>query len=326
MDRLRVSPAPHVFSKSTTQNIMLDVIIALVPASLGGVYFFGARALLTIIVSIAAAVLAEFAYQRITKKQVTVGDLSAVVTGLLLALNVPPTVPLWLPAVGSAFAIIIVKQLFGGLGHNFMNPALAARAVLMASWAGRMTAFVDPKNLDFNTLMSGADIVSSATPLSQMKYGMPATYTLWDLFMGNVGGCIGETSVLLLLIGAAYLMLRKVIIPITPIVYIATVALLTWVLGGKGALFTGDPVPYLFAGGLVLGAFFMATDYSSTPVTPMGHLIFGVGCGIFTTVIRLYGSYPEGVSYSILLMNVATPLIDRFTKPRVFGKEVVKRA
>jgi electron transport complex protein RnfD len=243
------------------------------------------------------------------KKPVTVNDFSAVVTGVLLAFNMPSTVSFWIPIVGGVFAIAIVKQLFGGLGHNFMNPALAARAMLLASWPVQMT----------NWVTTGADAVSTATPLAVLKGTAESAAAMPDmmsLFVGNVGGCIGETSALLLIIGGVYLIIRKVISPVIPLVYIGTVAVLTLLFGGFDFLYM---LQSLFAGGLMLGAFFMATDYSTSPVTPKGKIIFAIGCGLVTTIIRLYGGYPEGVSYSILLMNIAAPLIDKFTRPKIFG-------
>jgi Na+-translocating ferredoxin:NAD+ oxidoreductase subunit D len=261
------------------------------------------------IVAVVFAVASEIAMQKIMKRPVTAGDFSAVVTGLLIAFNVPPTLPLWMVAIGSIFAIVIVKQCFGGVGHNFVNPALAARAVLLASWPVDMTSWVQP----------GVDVVTTATPLAIIK-GTEAVNqalpSLMDLFIGNVGGCIGETSALALLIGGLYLLYRRVINFRIPVVYISTVGVLAFVFGG----FNLSYVPFhILAGGLLLGAIFMATDYSSSPMTAKGQVIFAIGCGLLTAVIRFYGGYPEGVSYSILLMNIATPLIDRFTLPRKFG-------
>lgn len=314
--RLIVSSSPHVRSESTVSSIMLDVVIALIPAIVAAAMFFGIRALFIIGVSVAAAVLTEALIQRLMKKPVTINDWSAVVTGLLLAFNLPPSAPWWLAVIGSAFAIAIVKQLFGGLGYNFLNPALAARAFLLASWPVRMTTWTQP----------GADAVTTATPLAILKGTEAAGQlpSLMSMFIGNIGGTIGETSALALLIGGAYLLYKRVINWRIPIIYIATVAVLTWILGPDGA-FTGKPLYHVLGGGLILGAFFMATDYVTSPVTPVGQVIMGLGCGILTAVIRLYGGYPEGVSYSILFMNVATPLIDRYTVPRKFG-EVKGRA
>lgn len=313
MEKLLIgSSSPHLRSNETIQSIMLDVLIALLPATIAGVYFFRFNAVKLIVLAIASAVATEYIIQKLTKKPVTIRDLSAVVTGLLLAFNIPASAPWWIPVIGSAFAIAIVKQAFGGLGHNFMNPALGARAMLLASWPVIMTNWVTP----------GPDAVSTATPLAIMK-GAEATNealpSLTNMFIGNIGGCIGETSAALLILGGLYLLYKKVINWRIPAVYIGTVAILAFVLDGG---FSGMSY-HLFAGGLMLGAFYMATDYASSPVTPKGQLIFAFGCGLITTIIRLYGGYPEGVSYSILLMNVATPIIDKFTSPKVFGE--VKR-
>jgi len=311
-----VSSSPHIRSGETTQRIMLDVIIALMPALIAGVFYFGFRALTVTVVSVIFAVITEAVMQKILGKPITINDLSATVTGILLAFNVPVTAPLWMVAIGSIFAIAVVKHCFGGLGHNFMNPALAARAMLLASWPVRMTTWVAP----------GADAVSTATPLAIVKNGAEAAGQvlpdIWSLFIGNVGGCIGETSALALLIGGIYLIYRGVISYRIPVTYIGTVAVLAFLFSGF------DPamaVYHIFAGGLFLGAIFMATDYSTSPMTAKGQIIMGIGAGILTSVIRFYGGYPEGVSYSILLMNLATPLIDRYTMPRKFG-EVKKSA
>lgn len=306
-----VSSSPHIKGRDSTKRIMLDVIIALLPAAAAAVYYFRTRAAILIIATIAACVVFEYITCRIMKKKSTIGDFSAAVTGLLLAFNLSPNVPVWVAVIGGGFAIIIVKQLFGGLGHNFVNPALAARAFLMASWPAAMTTWTIP----------GGDAVSSATPLALIKKGSEAAGqlpSLPDLFFGNVGGCIGETSALALLAGAAYLFARRVISWEIPAAFIVTVALMTWVLGGERP-FQGDFLYHVLAGGLLLGAFFMATDYTTSPVTFTGRLIMGAGCGLITSVIRLYGGYPEGVSYSILLMNLVTPLIDRYLIPGSFG-------
>lgn len=313
--RFLVSSSPHIRSGETTQRIMLDVIIALMPALFAGAFYFGFRALTLTATAVVFAVVTEVVMQKILKKPVTVNDLSAVVTGILIAFNVPVTLPLWLVAIGSIFAIAIAKQCFGGLGFNFINPALAARAMLLASWPVRMTGWVKP----------GADAVSTATPLGILNGGEAAGQALpglWDMFIGNIGGCIGETCALALLIGGAYLLYRKVINLRTPVSYIATVAVLAFFFGGFDSTVM---VYHILAGGLFLGAIFMATDYSTSPMTPKGQIIFGIGCGFLTSVIRFYGGYPEGVSYSILIMNVATPLIDKYTMPRKFG-EVKKNA
>ena len=307
MDQYIMSSSPHVRSSETTSRIMRDVIIALLPATAFGVYIFGLNALWVVLVSVAFAVLTELVVQLFMNKKVTVSDGSAAVTGLLLALNLPPTVPLWIPMLGSAFAVAIVKQAFGGLGHNFINPALAARAFLLASWPTIMTTWTIP----------GADAVSSATPLGALKLGETlAAYP--NMFIGNIGGCIGETSAIALIIGGLYLIARRVIDPRIPVVYIGTVALFTWIAGPQG-LFTGDALYHVLGGGLMLGAFFMATDYTTSPMSTNGKIVFAAGCGILTSVIRLWGGYPEGVSYSILLMNLVVPLIDKAFVPKRFG-------
>ncbi len=312
--KLIATSSPHLRSEESVQRIMLDVIIALIPAFIGSIYFFGINAFKLVLISVISSVAFEALIQKVFNKPITINDLSAVITGILLAFNLPPTAPWWIPVVGSAFAIIIVKQFFGGLGSNFMNPALAARAMLLTSWPTIMTNFVgtDP------------DVITQATPLSILKT-ISETGTsnagvnlpeLKELFVGNIGGCIGETSALLLLVGAIYLLIRGVINWRIPTAYIVTTFIML-LLFGVGI----EYVPYhLLSGGLILGAFFMATDYSSSPVTPKGQIIFGVGAGFLTALIRVKGGYPEGVSYSILLMNVATPLIEKLTKPKVFGE------
>lgn len=322
---LNVSAAPHLRSGVTTQKLMRDVFIALLPAAAAGVIFFGSRALFIMVISVLSAALAEGLTQRLMKRPVTVSDGSACITGLLLAMNLPPTAPLWLPVVGSAFAIVIVKQLFGGIGHNFMNPALAARAMLMASWPVRMTSFVSPSGLGFNALMSASgaslDALTSATPLALAK-GIEAAGTLpsyMDLFLGNMGGCIGEVSKVALLIGAAYLIVRKTIDWRIPLSYIGSLALLSFIIGPSG-IFTGDALFHVLSGGALLGACFMATDYATSPATKWGRVLFGLGGGVLACVIRLFGSYPEGVSYSILIMNVAAPLLERATRPHIYGR------
>ncbi len=321
--RLVVSSSPHIRSKDSVSSIMRDVIIALTPATAYGVYKFGMNAFMVVALAIISAMVTEAAIQKLRGVPVTVTDYSAALTGLLLAMNVPASAPWWIPVIGSVFAIAIVKQVFGGLGHNFMNPALAARAMLMASWPVRMTAWTQP-----GLPAAGPDAVSTATPLAMLKdtyafdvsaavgassYKAPA---LFDVMMGNVAGCIGEVSGILLILGGLYLIYRKVITWRIPTIYIGTVAVLTFILGG----FDFNLVLYhIFAGGLILGAFFMATDYASSPINPKGQMFFALGCGLLTSVIRFYGGYPEGVSYSILLMNVAAPLIEKYSSPRVFG-------
>lgn len=306
-----VSGTPHVRSKESIQSIMRDVIIALIPATAMGIYFFGIPALILIAVSIVASVFFEWLYQKLLKKPVTISDLSAVVTGLLLAMNLPASAPIWVPIVGAAFAIIFAKQLFGGLGQNFINPALAGRAFLLASYPTEMTTWTAPVGF------SGADAVAVATPLATLKTGAMPDASLTDVILGtNIGGCIGETCAVALIIGGIYLLVKHVISWRIPVLYILTVFVLTAAIGRKGLRV---PVYEIFTGGLMLGAFFMATDYASSPVTPKGQIIFAIGCGIITTLIRIFGGYPEGVSYSILIMNLAVPLIERFTEPKIFG-------
>jgi len=301
-----VSSSPHIKSNNSVQGIMRDVIIALIPATFAGIYFFGMQAFLVTLVSVLSCIAAEALWQKLAHRKITIGDLSAVVTGLLLAFNLPAAVPLWLPAIGGFFAIIIVKQFFGGIGQNIINPALAARAFLLASWPVHMTNFT-------------VDGTSSATALGILKTGGSHLPSLMNIFIGNVGGCIGETSVLALIIGGAYLLYRKVISWHTPVSYIGSVFILTFILGRHG-LMTGNALYEIFAGGLMIGAIYMATDYSTSPMTKNGQLVFGIGCGILTTIIRLYGGYAEGVSYAILIMSLFVPFIDKFTALRVFGE------
>lgn len=309
---LLVGSSPHLRNHDSTQRIMMDVLIALLPAVAAGTWFFGWRALLVVLVTTAVCIAAEYATRRVLHRDNSVSDLSAAVTGVLLALNLPPEIPLWMAAVGGVVAIVIVKQLFGGLGQNFMNPAAGARVFLLIAWMPQMTKWMNP-----------ADVVSSATPLAMLKGNEAVTGSLpsyLDLFVGRVGGSIGETSVLALLLGAAYLLYRRVITLEIPVAFIGTLALVTWIFGGE-TLFSGNFMYHVLAGGLMLGAFFMATDYSTSPVTRKGKIIMGVGCGLLTAVIRLYAGYPEGVSFAILLMNIVTPLIDRYTVPVSFGGE-----
>lgn len=303
-----VSGTPHVRSKESIQSIMRDVIIALVPATAAGIYYFGLRALILIVAAIISAVFFEWLYEKITKKPVTINDLSAVVTGLLLAMNLPASAPVWVAIVGSAFAIIFAKQLFGGLGQNFINPALAGRAFLLASYPTEMTTWVVPNGL-------AADAATYATPLAQLKNGT-LDASLGQLVLGQVGGTIGETCAIALIIGGLYLLWKHVISWKIPVIYIATVFILFAVIGRHGMRM---PVQEIFAGGVMLGGIFMATDYASSPVTPKGQIIFAVGAGLLTYLIRTFGGYPEGVSYSILIMNCCVPLIERFTEPTIFG-------
>lgn len=304
-----VSGTPHVRSKESIQSIMRDVIIALVPATAAGIYYFGISALILIIAAIASSVIFEALCQKIMKKPVTVSDLSAVVTGLLLAMNLPAAAPIWVAVVGSAFAIIFGKQLFGGLGQNFINPALAGRAFLLASYPTEMTTWSVPNGLEV------ADAATYATPLAQLKAGH-LDASLSELLLGQCGGTIGETCAIALIIGGVYLLYKHVISWKIPVIYIATVAILFGVIGRHGMRM---PLQEIMAGGVMLGGIFMATDYASSPVTPKGQIIFAVGAGLITYLIRTFGGYPEGVSYSILIMNCCVPLIERFTEPTIFG-------
>ncbi len=311
-NKLVVSHAPHVRSSENTKNIMFDVLIALMPALIAGVIVMGYRAFFVALICIIASVFFEWGWQKLLKKPITISDCSAAVTGLLIALNLPVTIPFWIAIIGCFFAIIIVKQFFGGLGNNFMNPALAGRAFLLTSWAKPMTTWIKPFDKIF--LFNNADVISSATPLAIVKEGTKDVLpTYLDLFLGNVSGCIGEISALAILIGAGYLLYKKVIDLKIPFFYILTVFVMSY-LAGRDGLYQ------ILSGGLMLGAFFMATDYVTTPYTKTGQIIFGVGCGFLTFVIRTWGGYPEGVSYSILLMNLLTPLIDKYTVPKTFGE------
>jgi electron transport complex protein RnfD len=304
-----VSGTPHVRSKESIQSIMRDVIIALVPATAAGIYYFGINALILVIAAIVSAVAFEAICQKVMKKPVTVSDLSAVVTGLLLAMNLPAAAPVWVAIVGSAFAIIFGKQLFGGLGQNFINPALAGRAFLLASYPTEMTTWSVPNGLEV------ADAATYATPLAQLKAGH-LDASLGELMLGQCGGTIGETCAIALIIGGVYLLYKHVISWKIPVIYIATVAILFAVIGRQGVRM---PLQEIMAGGVMLGGIFMATDYASSPVTPKGQIIFAVGAGLITYLIRTFGGYPEGVSYSILIMNCCVPLIERFTEPTIFG-------
>lgn len=317
-----VSSSPHVRSNEDTSYIMKQVLIALAPATLAGLYFFRLNALSVIFWCIFGAVGSEFLFQKIIKKESTIGDLSAVITGLLLAFNVPATLPWWMCLIGSAFAIIVVKMVFGGIGNNFVNPALAARAFLLASFPVAMTTWTKP-GVNWIT-KSNLDAVTTATPLSYLKVGhqgihalMDTGITVKDIFVGNMAGCIGETSAILLILGGVYLMYKGIINYVIPTFYILTITILMLILGHFNINFL---LFELLSGGIMLGAFFMLTDYTTSPMTKKGQIIYAVVAGVITTVIRLYGGYPEGVSYSILLVNVLTPLIDKYTKVRVFGE------
>ena len=313
MSNLIVLSSPHMHSRESVSRIMWTVIACLIPAGVAGVVIFGAGALWTILLATVSAVFCEWLIQVLTKRKITILDGSAMLTGLLLAYNLPPEVPFWIPVIGSAFSIAVAKMAFGGLGQNIFNPALVGRVFLMASWPKYMTAFTRPFN---------SDAVTSATPLALLKEGKLAQHiSNWDLFLGIRGGCIGEVCIVALLAGALFLLIRGYISWHIPVSFIATAGFLTWAFTGKG-FFNGDLLFQILSGGLILGAFFMATDYVTSPLTRKGHLIFGIGCGALTAVIRIWGGYPEGVSYAILIMNAATPLIDRYTKNRVYGTKI----
>ena len=320
--KLIATSNPHIRGSETTRSIMLDVIIAMLPALAFAIFNFGLRALTLTAVSVVGCIFWEWLYRKLMKKPQSIGDLSCVVTGMLLAFVCPVQMPYWMILIGDFFAIIVVKQLFGGIGKNFLNPALAVRAVLLASYAGTMTSWVDPAAGKAPIIGSMADVVTTATPLAVMKTGdfaaLTGTYNVGNMFIGQIPGSLGEVSALALLIGGAYLIWRKVINWQTPVSYIATVAVLTFLFPKQGSglewmLYS------VFGGGLFLGAFFMATDYATSPVTKKGQLIFGIGCGLFTVLIRYFGSYNEGVCYSIMVMNLLVALIDKYTKPTRFG-------
>ena len=316
--RLTVSASPHVRSHETTTGIMLDVIIALVPALVMSAVYFGTRALCLAAVTVGTAVLSEYLSRKIMKRDNTLGDLSAVVTGLILAFNLPATLPLWMAAIGSVIAIVIVKQMFGGIGQNFVNPAITARIILMMSFPSAMAKWIVP----FSSAWS-PDAVTAATPMTVLNAGTDLTAaeglpTLTQMLIGAHGGSMGEVCSIALLAGAFYLLLRRVISPAIPFSFIGTVAVIM-LIAGKGNL---EFVAYeLLGGGLILGAFFMATDYSTSPINRKGRIIFGIGCGLITAVIRLFGSLPEGVSFSIILMNILVPHIERLTTSKPFGYE-----
>ena len=323
---LTISSSPHVHSPITTGTIMRDVVIALIPALAGSVYFFGLRALMVTLVSVAACVFFEWGWCKVMKQNDKTYDLSAVVTGVLLAFVCPPTIPYWMIIIGDAFAIILVKMLFGGIGKNIVNPALAGRA-FMFSWPVAMSTWVKVGWENQSAIFGGADIVTEATPLADMHQGLLPRVSVLDAFLGNVGGCIGETSALLLLIGFAYLLYRKVITARIPLAYIGTVAVLTFLFPQGQDRITWMAYQ-LFTGGLMLGAIFMATDYVTSPITKLGQLVYGIGCGVLTVVIRYFGGYNEGVSYAILIMNCCVVLLDRIGRPQKFGapkKEAAKK-
>ena len=316
--KLIASSSPHIRSNENTRSIMLDVIIAMLPALVWAIYNFGFKALISVAVSVVACLFWEWLYRKLLKKPQAIGDLSAVVTGMLLAFVCPPELPWWTLVIGAFFSIVVVKQLYGGIGCNFLNPALAGRAFLLASYATWMTTWAIPQ--------IRPDVTSAATPMAIMKEGteeafttLMSNYSIGDMFLGKVGGSLGEVSALCLLVGGVYLLIRKVISWQIPVAYIGTVAILTLIAAPAGI----DNVQYMlynvFGGGLMLGAIFMATDYATSPVTKPGQLIFGLGCGLLTCFIRRFGSYPEGVCYSILIMNCTTWLLDKYIRPTIYG-------
>jgi len=343
--KFAVSAAPHIVAIDNSRNVMADILIALAPAVIGAGFFFGLRAFVVMFTSVISCVLFEFGYQVIargidiknrkqmtfrnavseSRKRTDIGDLSAVVTGILLGMNMPVIVPLWMVVVGSVFAVVLVKQLFGGLGNNLVNPALAAKAFMMVCWAGTMSMFTGPV-INFGRYILPADAAVTETPLAIIKSGaVKALPTIYDVFIGRVGGAIGETSAFLLIIGGIYLLLRGVIDWKIPFGYIGTFAALMFLFGQSkyNLNFTAYNV---CIGGVILGAFFMATDYVTTPVTGKGRAIFGVGCGIITFMIRRFGAHTDGVTYAILIMNIATPLIDKYVHRRRFGMIKRKKA
>ena len=316
--KLIASSSPHIRSNENTRSIMLDVIIAMLPALVWAIYNFGFKALISVVVSVVACLFWEWLYRKLLKKPQAIGDLSAVVTGMLLAFVCPPELPWWTLIIGAFFSIVVVKQLYGGIGCNFLNPALAGRAFLLASYATWMTTWAIPQ--------IRPDVTSAATPMAIMKEGteeafttLMSNYSIGDMFLGKVGGSLGEVSALCLLVGGVYLLIRKVISWQIPVAYIGTVAILTLIAAPAGI----DNVQYMlynvFGGGLMLGAIFMATDYATSPVTKPGQIIFGIGCGLLTCFIRRFGSYPEGVCYSILIMNCTTWLLDKYIRPTIYG-------
>ncbi|MCL2832059.1 MAG: RnfABCDGE type electron transport complex subunit D [Treponema sp.] len=307
---MTVSSPPHIVGKDTVERRMRDVLIALMPALIMAVYRYGAQAFYITAITVISALLAEFLFQKVSGKPVTAGDYSAAITGVLLAFNLPPDVPYWLPVLGSFFAIVVVKQLFGGLGSNFINPALAARAFLLASFPVHMTNWRLP------------DTVTGATYLAQIKQNpafAPQTSDYISLLFGKIGGCIGEVSAAAILIGGIFLLIRKIINWRIPVLYIASFAVFGIIFDRTGS-FAPNILFEILSGGLLLGAFFMATDYATSPVTHAGKIIMGIGCGFLTAVIRIHGGYPEGVSYAIIIMNIFVPLIDKYIRPRVYGK------
>ena len=322
---LIISVSPHIKSEESTARIMWTVSASLFPAMIMGAYYFGPRAVFTVLLSIISALLCEYIYQNSLKKNVMINDGSAFLTGLLLGMNLPPSVPFYIPIIGSFVAIIITKQLFGGLGFNIFNPALIGRAFVLVSFPKLMTVWSAP-----TAAFTGMDALTTATPLGILKeqgqiklieiFG-DKIHLYWQLLSGNRGGCIGETSAIALFIGAAFLFYRGYITWHIPFSFLGTAALLAWVFGGTGGIFTGDPLLHVLGGGMILGAFFMATDYVTSPAVKSGQIVFGVGCGFLTMLIRLKGGYPEGVMFAILIMNCFAPLIDRGFRAKIFGAQ-----
>jgi len=319
---MTVSSPPHIYGTDTIEKRMCDVLIALSPAFVMAVYHYGSRAFFLVAIAVISAMVFEYLFQRVMGKPATVHDFSAAITGVLLAFNLPSAAPLWIPVVGSFFAVVVVKQLFGGLGANFMNPALAARAFLLVSFPVHMTNWTVPD------AASGVSAVSGATYLGMLRENPAFSPELSDymaLLFGGAGGCVGETSAVALLIGALYLLARRVIDWRIPVFYLGSFALFAFIFGRTG-FFTGNILFEVLAGGLLLGAFFMATDYATSPITPNGKIVMGIGCGFLTVVIRFYGGYPEGVSYAIIIMNLFVPLIDKYVRPRVYGHGKARKA
>jgi len=308
---MTVSSPPHIYGNDTIESRMRDVLIALSPAFFMSLYHYGVQAFYTTAIAVISALFAEYLYQKVSGKTVTINDYSAAITGVLIGFNLPPDIPFWIPVIGSVFAIIVVKQLFGGLGSNFVNPALAARALLLVSFPVHMTRWT-----------FAPDAVSSATYLAIIKENpawVPEMSDYMSLLFGKVGGCIGETSAVALIIGGIYLIIRKTIHWRIPVFYIGSFAVFAFIFGRTG-FFSGDILFEILNGGLLMGAFFMATDYATSPITPNGKIVMGVGCGLLTVFIRFFGGYPEGVSYAIIIMNLFVPLIDKYFRPRIYGK------
>lgn len=309
---LRLSPGPHIHTSHDTQDIMRNVLIALVPCVAAAIYLYGLNAALLIAISTVTCVASEYAWQKLMKKPVRIGDLSAAVTGVILGLNLPSNAPFWTPIVGGIFAIILVKQLFGGIGHNFLNPAITARAVLLVSWPAIMTSYVLPCRTFFTSAPFSVDAVTSATPLAA-GIGGNTGWTTLDLFLGNIPGTMGEICKVAILLGFLILLATGVIKWHIPVFFVGTVALFSWIFGY-------DPLVSILSGGVMFGAVFMATDYVTNPMLVKGRIVYAIGCGLIVTLIRCFADYPEGVTFAIMMMNVCTPLIDRVTKRRIYGE------